>query len=206
MPLWIYRIAISLRFKLNDVLHADVKSDVQSELKAIIENGPVALKDRLFLINGWRWHTKSVLRDISRFANVIDDSIQKLSSGSKGAKISYILPRDRIVGCHNFVINFNWKALMRVEREIFFPWLQELLPNAATPLVQDILSQHREIQRLSQDMGAMCDSLKVTDDAILLEAKLNSIRNILSDAKKCALNIQRAQVIADCWYLWWKNS
>ena len=110
---------------------------MKEELRTIIEQGPVPRTDRDFLINGWRWHTKSVLRDISRFISIIDDTVLGMNlKSNKNSKKNDTMKLDkaqkeRIQECFNFVMNFNWKALMRVEREIFFPWLQELLPYAA---------------------------------------------------------------------------
>ena len=127
------------RFNLHNVLHdMETDSKMKEELRSIIKQGPVPATDRDFLINGWRWHTKSVLRDISRFINIIDDTVlgMNLRTNKKflekdGTVKLNKLQKERIQECFNFVMNFNWKALMRVEREIFFPWLQELLPYAA---------------------------------------------------------------------------
>lgn len=115
----------------------ETDSRMREELRTIIDQGPVPRTDRDFLINGWRWHTKSVLRDISRFIHIIDDTVvgmnlksNKTSKKDDAMKLDKV-QKERIQECFNFVMNFNWKALMRVEREIFFPWLQELLPYAA---------------------------------------------------------------------------
>jgi len=45
----------------------DVSPIVDYDIKSMIENGPIARSDRVFVIDGWRWHTKSVLRDLNRF-------------------------------------------------------------------------------------------------------------------------------------------
>ena len=37
-------------------------SVIEEKLKHAIELGPIPQKDRRYIINGWRWHTKSVLR------------------------------------------------------------------------------------------------------------------------------------------------
>ena len=115
----------------------ETDSRMKEELRTLIDQGPVPRIDRDFLINGWRWHTKSVLRDISRFINIIDETVvgmnlksNKTSKKNDTMKLDKV-QKERIQECFNFVMNFNWKALMRVEREIFFPWLQELLPYAA---------------------------------------------------------------------------
>jgi len=57
------------------------------ELRSIIKQGPVPATDRDFLIKGWRWHTKSVLRDISRFINIIDDTVLGMNLRTNKNKI-----------------------------------------------------------------------------------------------------------------------
>ena len=76
------------RFNLHNVLH-DMETDnnMIEELRSIIKQGPVPATDRDFLINGWRWHTKSVLRDISRFINIIDDTVLGMNLRTNKNKI-----------------------------------------------------------------------------------------------------------------------
>ena len=92
---------------------------------------------RQFVINGWRWHTASVLRDIKRFSTILKDTeifIGSSSSSSSSPSLSLSSKLDQINGCHQFLCDFNWKALMRVESELFFPWLSEILPGTASSL------------------------------------------------------------------------
>lgn len=51
----------------------DRNSIEQSEvtIKDLIINGPIPEIDRKYLINGWRWHTMSVIRDIQRYIVII---------------------------------------------------------------------------------------------------------------------------------------
>ena len=49
-------------------------------VKEEVKNGPIPSKHREFRINGWRWHTLCVLRDLERFEKVIQiekDNISK---------------------------------------------------------------------------------------------------------------------------------
>ena len=99
------------------------------------------------MINGWRWHTASVLRDLNRFSLILKDTENEIEKGSSLSSSSLTLTSssltnkiEQINGCHKFVCDFNWKALMRVESELFFPWLTEILPVSAKPLIQVLLS------------------------------------------------------------------
>lgn len=53
-------------------LHADV--------------GPVPPSNRDFLINGWRWHSRSVLRDVRRFQEVATRERQEVLRGVEGSR------------------------------------------------------------------------------------------------------------------------
>ena len=94
------------------------------------------------MINGWRWHTASVLRDLQRFSLIVKDTEKEIEKGTSqslslsSSSSSLENKFEQINGCHKFVCDFNWKALMRVERELFFPWLSEILPVSAKPLIQ----------------------------------------------------------------------
>lgn len=108
----------SIQSSLNSKSHgtADIESDL-SGFQTILDKGPIPIEDRLFTIQGWRWHTISVLRDLDRFNKVIE-CIHK-NHGSSGDINS---STEKLNKCFDFVFNFNWKALMAVERDIFFPW------------------------------------------------------------------------------------
>jgi len=153
------------------------QSEVSSEnFQALIDQGPILKPDRVFLINGWRWHTSSVIRDLKRFQDVV----QKTEK-SKNIEAS------RIVRCSEFVVGFNWKALMRVEREIFFPWLENMLPVSARSLFSDVYQNHNIIQKLSESLVSEC--LSCSNDF----GALQRVDKILSEMLICASNIQTIQ-------------
>lgn len=87
----------------------------ETNIDSLIEEGPIPSSEREYLINGWRWHTYSVLRDLERFKAVVH---RIKSSGIPLTPVNAKL----LSQCCNFVIGFNWKGLLRVESEIFFPW------------------------------------------------------------------------------------
>jgi hypothetical protein len=91
------------------------KQITETNIEKVIEEGPIPSSERQYLINGWRWHTLSVLRDLDRFKTIIH---RIKSSGVPLSPDNAKL----LAQCCNFVIGFNWKALLRVESEIFFPW------------------------------------------------------------------------------------
>lgn len=180
-------------------------------LKGVIENGPIPVKERCFVINGWRWHTASVIRDLERF-RVVVNSIKRnkrgavdpatgeaLGTGVEGQKQQPVLidatSAARVLGCYQFVCGFNWKALMKVEAELFFPWLQKLLPDSAISLMDDIVQQHSTIVGLCGKMEVQCQSLSKLHghDAQLELSTYRKIDDILVDMQVCANKIQSVQ-------------
>ena len=170
-----------------------------SEFRRAIEEGPIPVEERAFMINGWRWHTASVIRDLTRFSKLVQvarENVTKtaFSSDSAEARESFA----RIQGSYEFVCNFNWKALIRVESDIFFPWLTTLLPSTANALIVDISSQHANIQELSGQISAICQRLVRKDGEVMAAPvalrEINEIDSKLQTMMECARRIQVVQV------------
>jgi hypothetical protein len=138
----------------------------------MLNNGPIAVKDRQFLIQGWRWHTLSVQRDLHRFSNKV---------AAKG------VTKKQIHECFDFVFNFNWKSLIRVETEIFFPWLNSILPSNSKYLIGRVLKEHERINHLTNELQNLCK-----DDGIT--TTLSSISPLIRELQECSENIRTIQV------------
>ena len=200
---------------------------VVGDLKKVIEDGPIPVGERCFMINGWRWHTAAVIRDLERFKSVLQAEMAATSAGGgsgagRGAGAGAGAPNrgeheresdeppppptascssaERVMGSFNFVVGFSWKGLMRVEAEIFFPWLQKLLPESARTIMADIVQQHAIINALSGKMQQHCASLLTQSGTQQqqqqVEAQLSTFRHIddlLGQMQTCALRIQSVQ-------------
>jgi len=169
---------------------------------SLIQNGPVPPSERNFLINGWRWHTISVIRDIDRFVAII--KVLKLKS-TQVANIA-IGSSDSLIPlqCFEFVCNFNWKALRKVESEIFFPWLRNMLlaSNQMSKnepieyLFSSVLRQHSTVVSLSLKLSELCLAFKNAELPFQAGvSRLEEIETTLLELKSCALNIQHIQVL-----------
>jgi hypothetical protein len=194
------RVVTRLRTAVQDTI-------VTSDLQQVIRDGPIPMNERCFVINGWRWHTSSVIRDLERFKAVLQDvrksrkdlvGFAALSTSSLSAEAespaASISSSERLLGCYNFAVGFNWKALMRVEAEIFFPWLQKLLPASARSLMSDIIKQHSDINVLSNSMLHQCNNLLKNKDDVHAElASYKRIEELLAEMQECALRIQSVQ-------------
>lgn len=156
-----------LKFKLIDDF-TKVKESITKNLQASnkykrvidVHDGPIPKDKRKFVINGWRWHTISVLYDLDRYLNIIkkaidisDDTIESKSTIEYENYISKIYP------CCNFVCKFNLYGLHKVEKEIFIPFLENLLPQSIRPLLADMILRQENVQLYSNNIQLLCKSL-----------------------------------------------
>jgi len=164
-----------------------------TDIQDAIQNGPVPSQDRKYLINGWRWHTLSVIRDLARFRVIVANA--KLTSDIDTR-------RDRIqqiVKCQEFVCGFNWQGLMKIERDIFFPWLEVLLPDRATPLIRDIRAEHKEIENLCIRMAEESQRMVIENNAQDADrsqqysSRLQTMDDLISQMTNSVRKIQGAQ-------------
>jgi hypothetical protein len=160
-----------------------------NDIKNILSTGPIPVKERQFLINGWRWHTISALRDLQRYATVIDKiEAQYEMNIKKNAREEF---KTRINACYNYVCDYNLKALMKIETDLFFPWLQRLLPPQSKTLMIEVIQEQADVKAKSIQIGSLCRSL--TGDM----TDLQSIRKIGTKIKEMRisyLKIQNVQV------------
>ena len=139
---------------------------VRSDISQAIREGPVPHNERSFVVNGWRWHTMSVIRDLNRFRGVIGGLQSNFKEKHKKSLEGQLKEEEllalqmqqiaQVVSCFNFVCGFNWKALIKVENKIFFPWLQELLPKSAEHLIKDYGTEHTYIKRCFKSLQERC--------------------------------------------------
>ena len=198
----------------------------RNDLDIKIKEGPIPIGERQFEINGWRWHTGSVIRDLNRFRVVVDtmkktykseicyDKNDNYNDENRLGNVekSALLRREqatRAKSCSDFVCGFNWKALIKVESELFFPWLSGILPDSANALMKDLLREHKKIEDLSKKMAKKCDDFIVVSKSSTdtggsqndvsintsLEhlAYLYDIDEQIVELQQCALRIQDAQ-------------
>ena len=197
---------INSRFdKMRTKLFTTLQDSISSEsLLKSIKEGPIPECDREYIINGWRWHTASVIRDLNRFLDVVkslESTIHAKSVGSEIDGLNKAETMNRLIESYNYVCNFNMKALIKVEREIFFPWLQDLLPRSAGTLMKAILDEHIAINTASASIGSICNSLERITAAPVMTASnkkdilvnIKRINELVDDLLTSSLRIQKCQ-------------
>lgn len=99
----------------HDCLASDKSSTILDFLKA---NAP----QRRFRIQGWRWHTMSLIRE----AHLLS-----------GAAAMEACDAQLLFKAAEYVIDFNMKGLHRVENEVFFPWIEQKLSGVGSNGVRE---------------------------------------------------------------------
>ena len=67
-----------------------------------------------FHVQGWRWHTMSLVREAGR--------LQKLTLRMQSSCRVEELPALRMAA--DYVVGFNMKGLHKIEKDLFFPWVR----------------------------------------------------------------------------------
>ena len=150
---------------------------VESTIHTFLSSNPS--KADKFYIQGWRWHTLSLIRDSRRLqvyaTGVLKDLTQdKLDSLQKAA---------------DHVINFNLKGLQRIENDVFFPWLREKL------ISEEIDSDAKEAFQIVID-GVDRDRKEVAEIASSIMAEIKIATDIKNDAY--TKEIATAVLIKNC--------
>lgn len=154
---------------------------IDDELDSYIRKGPVTMAERCFLINGWRWHTASLLRDLRRFSCKAKEEEKQGNSGFIG--------RDSLLKCYEFVCDFSFNGLCRIEREIFFPWMDRILPTFSLRYLSDVKQTQESARTISNDLRMLCTK-RVTD---LDHSILAQIIDKVDQLESCVLSMQSIQ-------------
>jgi len=97
---------------------------------------------RKFHIQGWRWHTMSVAREAERLQKLalrVEQDPDSLESLRKAA---------------DYVVNFNLKALHRVEK-MFFPWIRKQVNESRDADAEIKMTLRKVMDDLQQDQKSL---------------------------------------------------
>ncbi len=97
-----------------------------------------------FHIQGWRWHTQSLVRETDRLHRLASrtnvDSAAKLKEAS------------------DYVVGFNLRGLHKIEAGLFFPWMREKLTSSAPrgelrAAFASVMDQLEDDRRMVEELG-----------------------------------------------------
>lgn len=90
--------------------HIDDKQELERYLQSL---GSAATSLDNFYVHGWRWHTRSLIREVGRLHKLaLKTSLPNATSLQAAAE---------------YVIDFNLRGLHKIETDLFFPWMRKQL-------------------------------------------------------------------------------
>jgi len=75
-----------------------------------------------FYVQGWRWHTMSLVRESSR--------LQEFARNLTPDEAEDVDKLSALKTATDYVVGFNMKGLHSIEKDLFFPWVREKTCNA----------------------------------------------------------------------------
>jgi hypothetical protein len=116
-----------------------------------------------FYIQGWRWHTMSLIREAGKLQRLAENMLKTQSTASAASKLS-LEPGKALHQASDYIVNFNMKGLHRIEMDLFFPWAIKKVSDAV--MDNDVALAFRNMmEQLQQDQKTLVslgDSLLVS--------------------------------------------
>ena len=106
-----------------------------------------------FKIQGWRWHTMSLLREASRLASALSLSSTILTTTTDDD--------DDFQTVTDYIVNFNMRGLHRIQHDLFFPWvrkeiqtrcLEPTVKTAFSTIMTQLEKQQDQLERLGKQL------------------------------------------------------
>ena len=92
-----------------------------SLIKQFLTTSSTDGQNKEFLIQGWRWHCMSLIRDADR--------LERLAAHLYSNKVDDDSGLDALLSAADYVVNFNMAGLHRIETTMFVKWLRKNLCN-----------------------------------------------------------------------------
>ncbi len=75
-----------------------------------------------FYVQGWRWHTLSLVRDAKRLGGLAQRLADAKSNGNAPNR-----QFEPLLQAIDFVVDFNMKGLHKIEADLFIPWMRQTI-------------------------------------------------------------------------------
>ena len=103
-----------------------------------------------FYIQGWRWHTLSLVRDAKRFQRLTQRLLSIEHSDETGKSV--------LEKAISFVVDFNYRGLKGVEQDVFFPWLRDQF-SSADPVDVAVHSLLKQLDKEKTEINNMAKTM-----------------------------------------------
>jgi len=165
--------------------YSSCPSNVGVLLTVCLNEGPIAPSEQLFVLHGWRWHIRSILRDLGRFENLVSCRFTEIS-GEK-----------TLMECFNFVIKFNLNTLLSLENDLWLPILEQLNLTALSCTLEDAYSRIDTLKSLQLKLEDSCRTLESsisTEENVDIASTFIACKGALSDIKTILQRHEEIQV------------
>jgi len=133
------------------------EEEIRQYLQASSSSSSSASSLDQFHIHGWRWHTKSLVRDAGRLHQLA----LRTMSNSDGGVTNNNNNAKRLKDASDYVIGFNLVGLHKIETTFFFPWMRDKLTTITTSSSSSSSTPNRSRQReLSSAFSYVMDKLE----------------------------------------------
>lgn len=109
-----------------DVRGGDIVNSIDEKtltvIKQFLSESSTDDRNKEFLIQGWRWHCMSLIRDADR--------LERLAAHLSSNKVNDDSGLEALLSAADYTVNFNMAGLYRIESTMFVKWLRKHLCNA----------------------------------------------------------------------------
>lgn len=109
-----------------DVRGGDIVNSIDEKtltvIKQFLSESSTDGNSKEFLIQGWRWHCMSLIRDADR--------LERLAAHLSSNKVNDDSGLEALLSAADYTVNFNMAGLYRIESTMFVKWLRKHLCNA----------------------------------------------------------------------------
>jgi hypothetical protein len=126
-----------------------------------------------FHIHGWRWHTRSLIREVGR--------LHKLALKSNLQNV------EKLQQATDYVIDFNLRGLHKIETNLFFPWMRQQL--TYLPKEKEVAKAFESIMdELESDRAQVAQLGSFIRQSVAVAGDATKVASLRSEAIQAAAN------------------
>jgi len=148
-----------------------------SVIKQFLASSTTDGQNREFLIQGWRWHCMSLIRDADR--------LQRLAAHLSSNKVNDDSGLEALLSAADYVVNFNMAGLYRIESTMFVKWLRKNLCKV------DAFSDSSDATATATAFGKVMD--KIDNQRVTCEKIGKELYDNASAASSSSITIEQRQ-------------
>lgn len=120
------------------------RTEAQEQLRSFLQNDDPKGTTAVFHIQGWRWHTMSLLHEAERLHQL---AVRRSNDSTAVAQAI------------EYVVGFQMKALHKIETDLFFPWVRQKVQSKnhhpeVTSALNVLLDELEELRQSVETLGS----------------------------------------------------